>query len=38
MTKEQAALKIKEKHPYPKGEAFDVLFDMALDQLKEIPK
>ncbi len=36
MTKEEAALKIKEMHPYPKGEAFDVLFDMALDELKEM--
>ena len=35
MTKEQAALKIKEKHPFPKGEAFDVLFDMALDEMEK---
>ena len=34
MTKEQAALKIKEKHPFPKGEAFDVLFDMALKEME----
>ena len=35
MTKEETALKIKEMHPYPKGEAFEVLFDMALEEMEK---
>lgn len=34
MTREEAALKIKERYPYPKGEALDVLIDMALKEME----